>query len=581
VLKRPIAVFLIITTVPQLSGCTVRTTQQVPPAELRPEELGGPGSPRLVGVTLVGGVRVTFDSLPAPSASGDMVYASVNGAPYLVERRKVLAMWVARPGQLPVEVRTSDIVQALTTYPGAHERIVGVTSVKGVAIEFDRGAPAYAARDTVFGTVHGAPYQIAVSDVQRIWVSRTDVALTTVASIGAVVGVVALVVGVVAVIALATKESCPFVYSWDGTRYVFDAEPYGGATTRGLERDDYAELHHLRPERGAYRLMVTNEVDETQYSNLLELLAVDHRPGVRVAADEHGSFYTLADERPPVAATDREGRDLLPWLRAADQVIWEPLPSDDTAGALRQEVTLTFPKPQGAAHAKLVANVATGLWGSEMIRQMLALWGGDVGAYYAALDGRASARDSLLTWNLREELYALKIYVQEPGGWRVGGVLSGGGPFIAAERVVPLDISRVVGDTLRIRLRPPVGFWALNSFAVDFTGDQAVRVDTLGLAEAWDSTGSVRDALAASDERYYVMPQAGDRAYLTFRAPPQRAGEERTVFLYARGYYRLHLPEAGAADTATLRRLRDEPGAVLNFAVERLARSRLARQNAP
>ena len=52
------------------------------------------------------------------------------------------------------------------------------------------------------------------------------------------VGTVAIIVGVAA----ATKQSCPFVYSWDGKQYVFDAEPYGGAITRGLEKDDFSTL---------------------------------------------------------------------------------------------------------------------------------------------------------------------------------------------------------------------------------------------------------------------------------------------------------------------------------------------------
>jgi hypothetical protein len=82
-------------------------------------------------------------------------------------------------------------------------------------------------------------------------------------------------VGVVA----ATKQSCPFVYSWDGSQYVFDAEPYGGAITRGLEKDDFTQLEQLREQDGLYRLKMVNEVDETQLTNLTELWVVDHLLG--------------------------------------------------------------------------------------------------------------------------------------------------------------------------------------------------------------------------------------------------------------------------------------------------------------
>jgi hypothetical protein len=506
-LRRPIAAILLATTIPQLNGCAVHSTQR-----LRPSEVQLPGR--------------------------------------------------SQPGG-----------------PVTGEHIVGVTTSDGSEVELVDSPRAYVANDTLYAleTKMGQPFKIAVRDVQRVWLQRTDLGLSALATIGVAVAVV----GVLGVIALATKESCPFVYSWDGTRYVFDAEPYGGATTRGLERDDWAALEHLRPVGGEYRLMVTNEVNETQFTNLMELLAVDHRTGVQVIADEHGGLHTVAAPQPPRAARDRDGRDLLPWLGRTDHLIWEPDAVPDGAGTLRQEVTLTFPKPAGASTAKLVANVATGLWGSHMIRAMLELWGRDVGEWYTAIDTRPSARDSLLAWNLREEIFTLKVYVEEPSGWQVRGVLEGGGPFIAEDRVVPLEVSRVPGDSVRIRLRPPIGFWALNSFAMDYSADRALLVDTLPLVEAGDSGRSVRSELVASDSSYFVMPDKGDHAWLTFRAPPARPGLERTVLLHSRGYYRLHLDATGPADTATLRRITVEPGAVARFAAERFGQWQLARQRHP
>jgi hypothetical protein len=502
-LRRPIATILLVTTIPQLSGCTVHSTQRVPPAETQ---------------------------LPGR----------------------------AKPG---------------TAVTG--EDIVGVTTRDGKDVEFNDRTRPYVASDTLYAeTKAGQPFKIALPDVERVWLQRTDLGLSALATIGAA----AVVVGVVGLIALATKESCPFVYSWDGTRYVFDAEPYGGATTRGLERDDWAALEHLRPVGGEYRLMVTNEVNETQYTNLMELLVVDHRPGTQVVPDELGTLHAVTAPQPPRAARGRDGRDLLPWLLRTDHLVWEPEAVADSVGNLRQEVTLTFAKPAGATSAKLVANAATGLWGSHMIRAMLELWGRDVGEWYAALDTRASARDSVLAWNLREEIFTLKIYVEEPGGWRVRGVLQGGGPFIAEDRVVPLDLSRVVGDSVRIQLRPPVGFWALNSFAMDYGADEALQVETLPLVAARDTARSVRGELAASDSSYYVMPDKGDHAWLTFPAPAARPGLERTVLLHSRGYYRLHLDATGPADTAMLRRITVEPGAVARLAAERFGQWQLARQ---
>lgn len=475
------------------------------------------------------------------------------------------------------EIPPGDVPPAVKDQTAVNERIVGVTTLEGRVVMFDLPG-ARIVNDTVFGSAQTEAIAIPISEVQRVWVERKQ---TNVAgSIFLVVGIAVTVLAIATVIALATKESCPFIYSWDGEKYVFDAEPYGGAITQGLERDDYSELENLKADGERYRLLITNEVNETQYTNFLELWAVDHAPGTRVVVDEWGRLHTLTGPRAPVAARDEAGRDLLPWLQATDRLIWEPeaVPSPD--GDQRHGVVLTFEKPPGAAEAKLVANAATGLWGSHMIRSMLELRGREVGAWYASVDGNPAAVDSLRAWNLREELYGLKVYVQEPDGWALRGALVGGGPFIAEDRVVNLDVSRVPGTELRIRIHPPGGFWALNSFAVEYGEDAPVLVDTIAPASAWDETGrDVLTLLTAIDDRYYAMPRTGDRGFLTFPATPERPGMQRTVFLHSRGHYRLHLSEEGEPDAATIAELA-VPGGASRFSAAHYAEWVAAREAA-
>src|SRR5512141_258986 len=137
-------------------------------------------------------------------------------------------------------------VPAVEAQPPTQEYLAGVTTLAGREVKFDREGAIVG--DTVRASVHKQPFQLPVDSVQRWWIRRSDGGKTVLAVLGVAAGVV-LVAGV---IAAATKESCPFVDSWDGTRYVFEAEPYGGAITRGLERDDYAVLPTLRPDRGGY-----------------------------------------------------------------------------------------------------------------------------------------------------------------------------------------------------------------------------------------------------------------------------------------------------------------------------------------
>ena len=473
--------------------------------------------------------------------------------------------------------------------------IVAITTKSGRVVEFDRimeeggwggkySKPTYAFlhNDSLFATVNKDPYKIALADVQHLWirVKEVDPYLTTVAVIG---GVAVALLAMLAIYSASQSSSsngssCPSVYSWNGNRYVFDAEPYAGAISRGLERDDFSALENLQVVDGSYRLRLANEMPEMDCTNSVEICLLDHAPGQRVAVDAGGAFHNVTAALPLRSATDETGRDLRPWLEATDKLIWEPAPEATPDGGLRTEIVMSFPRPAGSERAKLVANVSTGTWGAWMIRELLDLRGNQLPWFYGAIDGVPAAQDSFRAWNEQEELFVLKVEVEEADGWQVRGYLPGGGR--AAETVVvSLDISHAQGEQLRLRLRPPVGFWALNSFAVDYSPKgPPLEVRVVAPTEAVDHQGNnVLPQLLAADDAYHVMPQTGNWANIVFPAPDLPRGRERTVFLHSRGYYQLHLDAEHEPDTARLEQIATVPDAATRFAVERFARLRAER----
>jgi hypothetical protein len=471
----------------------------------------------------------------------------------------VLALLIQMPG---CSIRKVQRVNAPDLRNPALEKIVGITTKTGEDIGFQPPG-AVVRNDKLEAKVDNKPYKISIGQVERFWVERKE--HSTSRTIGLVAALVVGAIGLTAIIVAATKESCPFVYSWDGQRYVFDGEPYGAAITRGLERDDYSELERLVPERGIYRLMIRNEVPETQFTNLMELFVADHNSD-RVAMDDMGNLYTLSSMYAPSAAVDETGRDLLLWFKATDKHIWEPEPEANPNARVRQDIRITFPKPASVAKAKLVVNAATSLWGSYMIKALSELRGSDIKTWYAAMDNNPLDRAVLRTWNEREELFVLKIDVEEAEGWVQRGWLLGGGPFVLEDRIVNLDISHVHGNQLNIRIRPPKGFWAFNSFAVDYTSNQPVELQTLHPIECRDSSGLDRlPQIAAVDDSYYDMPNIGDRGYISFKAPPGKPNMKRTVFLHARGYYQIHLEGTGRSDNEALTRIMTIPDATARF----------------
>lgn len=420
---------------------------------------------------------------------------------------------------------------------------------------------------TIVGTLEdGELITVPMSQVTRITVLRVDAVKTFLY----VVGGTLLVVGVVALIVLATKESCPFVYSYDGERYVFDGEPYGGAICEGLKRTDWARLEHLKPVDGTYRLLLTNEVDETQFTDEFKLWVIDHRPEVEVALDAFGHVYTVAQRVKPAKITGNHGNDLRLWLGENDKRIWESdmrSRSSEDPGDLRDSLRLTFTKPADVHAARLVVSGGTTLWGSQMLKRMTELRGETIPQWYEGMKS-VENRNLLDLWNVREELYHLQVRVRVGDGWQTRGVILGGGPFVTEERVVPLDLRGAEGETVEILLTPAVGFWQLNSFALDYTTTEDVEVREIEAEKAAGDEGEdLLSLLSATDSRYYAAPRSGQSASLTFAVPADKPGTRRTVFAKASGYYEMHMTASGPPRMEILNRIALEPGYPATFAV--------------
>ncbi len=418
-------------------------------------------------------------------------------------------------------------------------------------------------------------FALARSNVASLEVRQVK----TLETIGTVVAVTTVVVVLVAALTHHEEKqapppqttSCPLVYSWDGAQFVLDAEPYGGATIHALERTDVTELEHLASSNGRYRLLLTNEMEETQHTNRIELMVVDHASGVVVAPDLEGMPHGFTAVHRLVEARDQAGRDLLPWLVEKDQATWHPdlaaiskhLPLTD----VRDHITLTFDRPAGVRNAYLLADVATSPWGASMIRPMLEMRGATLGLFYAAINANEGARRKLHEWNEREELFYLDVEVEEGGRWVRHGHVIGGGPVVAETRAIPLDLSRVTGDRVRVRLHPPIGYWMFNAFRLA-DAEAPIRVQTVAPQNAQDGEGrSVLASLIGDDNAYLTFATNEDRGVVSFPAPAQVRGMSRTVFARTRGWYEIRLHPLGFPDLAEIDRMTNRPGYPVQFAL--------------
>jgi len=416
---------------------------------------------------------------------------------------------------------------------------------------------------------NGKQMNIDINDILYVRVERGDSGATCIATVGC------LALGVVGafLIVLATKESCPFVYSYNGNQYVFDAEPLGGAISKGLKKVDFSKLEHLESVNNKYKLLFRNEVEEIQYLDEVKLLIIDYDPNFILSPDMLGNFYAQKDPIVSSSALDEKNIDLSPFVNQKDNIVWQThLPVDSTFknNSLRHQLTFEFPKPTNAKYAKLIINAGTALWGSNMIREMIQLRGDGLDQWYEGINNHANEFNELYSFIDREELYSLQIYIENNRQWlKNEHNISGGGPLITEDKIIPLDVSNLSGDKLRIRLNPPIGFWTIDYIAVEYEFFKTPKITEIKPKLAINQDGEqVQQSLQSIDQNYCQMFEVGDWFTVEFDAPPLKEDLKRTVYLKTYGYYEIQVDKTQPEKTELIQYLLNTPDAIVEYSMD-------------
>jgi tetratricopeptide (TPR) repeat protein/predicted nucleotidyltransferase len=138
------------------------------------------------------------------------------------------------------------------------------------------------------------------------------------------------------------KGSCPFLYTWNGEKYVFAKDitwrsalgmPLGimGGTTMHAfpdASDDYIKIpgDMLKLKNGMYSVKLTSELWETIYMDKIQLVVADHPDSVDVFVPEQFSLppfpgldlVEVINKKIPIAAVDSEGNNVLEFIEKKD-----------------------------------------------------------------------------------------------------------------------------------------------------------------------------------------------------------------------------------------------------------------------
>jgi len=449
-----------------------------------------------------------------------------------------------------IEVRAGSLAQKLETYSAS---------------------PAPAPADVVFGLGK----RTTVDAVRVLWPAGIVQAETEIANIKSPITLTELD---------RKPSSCPYLYVWNGERFVFVTDFMGGGEMGHLDApgvfntpdpDEYVRISGdlLRERNGRYELRVTNELEEAVFMDKFQLVAVAHPRDTEVYPNEGLTvppqpfkIYSTRDARPPVAAVDEHGHDVLSRISQLDREYPDDFQLQPIRGyAKDHELTLTLDdvivgaalrgrpssristlgRPRRAAPTKLLLTGWTDYaWSSDNLA--------------ASQSGKTltlpalQVKDKQGRWRTVIENVGIPVgrpqtvVVDLPGKFREVRIVTN--MRIYWDQIL-VDTSGVNLPTQLTRLDPAVADLRWRGFSLEHSPDgrQPLTYDykKVSFTSPWKvmtgrytREGDVRELLLKSDDMF-VISRPGDELVLSFNAeklPPLPKGWKRTFLLYADGF---------------------------------------------
>lgn len=341
---------------------------------------------------------------------------------------------------------------------------------------------------------------------------------------------------IISIIALFIACNCPHVYTEapDGTRQL-EGSLYSGAIYKQLERSDYLVLKGAQTADNQLKIILANQESQHQHTNLVTLEVLDHAPGFMPVFDKYGQLHTIVRPESPLSASNVSGVNGLAEVLAKDENVFVGDLSNQSPDAT-EKLSLQFAKPSGAKHAKLLLNAKNSQWLDYTYFEFQNALGQYADEATRKYRQKSAAENQ--AWAEKQKI-PLAVWLEtRPGQWEKVEQFDLLGASVFRDAVLPLDLSRVQGNTVNIRLEFGFHFWEIDRVALDFSENQAVAQTTLRPVEAHDQSGKdITSSILEDDTQYYDQPAIGDEASIRFELPPLLPGFERSLVLRGKGHY--------------------------------------------
>jgi hypothetical protein len=401
---------------------------------------------------------------------------------------------------------------------------------------------------------------IALKDIYRCDIYNPEKGSTTISWIFSFAGGCIAAPFIIIPLLMLFGASCPYIYVNTGDGFAFTGEIYSGAIYAPLERNDYLTLPRLVAENGNYKLKISNELEEIQYTNLTELIVIDHPAKSDVLVDKYGNYQTAVNVKPPLTATNFSETDILDVVMNKDSLCYYGVSSEKEL-PLIDGVIMTFDLPEGVASGKLFIRARNSLWLDNVYKRSRELFGGYSDDW---IKKQNNADSAILMERALGQKLPLSVFIEKNGEWVFCDYYNMAGPMALKEDVIALDLKGIGKGPFKIKLESGSYFWEIDYVGLDYSMNIPVILSTVKIDKAiTNEEEDVSGLLKYDDLKYYVQAETSNLADLSFPVPPV-TDSKRTVILHSKGYYQIITEANGLPEIKKLKELR-EPGQFLEY----------------
>jgi hypothetical protein len=354
--------------------------------------------------------------------------------------------------------------------------------------------------------------------------------------------------------------SCPLVYTHNGSEFKLESETFAGAIIKPAERTTYDNLLHLQPVNGKIILKIADEMPETEFTNELNITAVDTKENVNIVTDFKGVFHTVTSGAEPVSCTDFKGNNVKSLIVKSDEKYWRSdlkymdLSKEEN---LRDGLIIEFQKPGEFSVAKIVVKGVNTDLTVAAFQEIYRLKGRNKTEWLKQVESNPAEAQRLSNFLKREGM--LHVMLWEKDSWVEQSIIRDPGPIVQKEQLAMLDLSNVTENTFKVKLESTTDLWKIDRVYADFSSDAEMTLQDLEIFSATDQNGNdVKDALSKPDDKYFVS-FPGNYAIVIYNDITNKNNTYRHYMLRSSGYYHPMYETNNAEDKELYNKVMNEP----------------------